>query len=135
MQAPASPAGLPKLIYKHIQSLQVQIIQHRIWCHSCSHRTMHRVMGTVVTLCIMSKALLSCHAWCHECCHCMAVVGVMLQSHLLSGHGGCHHTMLCHGHGCWVMVGVITLCCVTVRMGVSCYMMSQSQLLCCMVVL
>jgi hypothetical protein len=37
MQAFVSLAGFPKLLYKHIQSLQVQSMQHHIWCHGHSH--------------------------------------------------------------------------------------------------
>jgi len=37
MQAFASLAGFPKLLYNHIQSLQVQSMQHHIWCHGYSH--------------------------------------------------------------------------------------------------
>ncbi len=109
-------------------------MQYRIWCYGCSHCTMHGVIGTIVALCMASKALSLCHAWCHGRCHCVAVVGVVLRSCLLHGHSGCHCAMLCCGCSCWVVVGVIAPCCVAVAMGVSCHMVLQLQLLHCMVV-
>ena len=85
---------------------------------------------------LVSQALSLHHVLCCGCCRCMAMVGIVLQLHLLRGHGGCHCTVLCHGQGCcMVMVGVVVPCYVTVMMGVSCDVMSQSQLLHCMVVL
>jgi hypothetical protein len=46
----------------------------------------------------------------------VATVDVMLPSCLLCGHSRCHHAMLHCGWGCCIaMVGVITLCCVAVR--------------------
>ena len=65
----------------------------------------------------------------------MAVVGIVLRSHLLRGRGGCRRAVLCCGWGCCVVtVGVVTPCCVVVVMGVSHNVMSQSRLLRCMVV-
>jgi len=107
MQASASPAGFPKLIYKHIQSLQVQSMWHCVWCHGRSHRTMHGVTDTVVAPRIVSKALLSHHTWYCRHYYCVAMVGIMLQLHLLYGHGGYCCAMLCYGHdGCVTPQGV-----------------------------
>ena len=36
-----------------------------------------------------------CHVLCHGCCRCMAMVGTMLQLHLLCGHGVCRRTTFC----------------------------------------
>jgi hypothetical protein len=50
----------------------------------------------------------------------MAMVGVVLQLHLLRGCGGCCHTVLYCDQGCCVVtVGVVALCHVTVTMGVT----------------
>ncbi len=69
MPAPASPAGFPKLIYKHIQSLQVQSMLCHIWCHSCGHHAAYGVRGTVVTPHVVSQVLLL-----HGCGRCHVVV-------------------------------------------------------------
>src|SRR5216683_705629 len=61
MPAPTSLAGFPKLIYKHIQSLQVRSIQCHIWCHVHGHHTTHGVTGAVVAPCMVLWALLSFH--------------------------------------------------------------------------
>src|SRR6266851_4107254 len=79
-------------------------MQCHIWCYGHSYRTVHGVTGTVVGLCMVSKVLSSCHVWCCGCCHCVAVVGIVLWSHLLRGHSGCCHTVLCCGGHCRTML-------------------------------
>src|SRR6266851_901637 len=81
---------------------------------------MHGVMGTVVMLCMVSRVLSSHRILCHRCCYCVAMVGIVLWSHLLHGCGGYHCAMLCCSWGCcMVTVGVVAPCCVGVAMGVT----------------
>ena len=109
MPAPASLAGFPKQIYKHIQSLQVQSMQCCIWCCGCGYYAVHGVAGAVVApiFCVVGAVV-------------AAAVGIMLWLCLLRGHSGCCRTVLCHGCGCCVVVvGVVAPCCVVVVMGVT----------------
>ncbi len=97
-----------KLIYKYIQSLQVQSKQRCVWCCGCGHRATHDVMGTVVMPHIMSHVLLSCCVLCcrhyHHATFCVAgAVIVWLWWALCCGH-------VC----CMAAVGVIVLYCVVV---------------------
>src|SRR6266853_62634 len=115
MPAPTSLAGFPKLIYKHIQSLQVRSIQCHIWCHVHGHHTTHGVTGAVVAPCMVLWALLSFHIgvaitiialcvvlwspslflccmWSRSrgCCTICGVVAVVIVPCVLSGSGSLH---------------------------------------------
>jgi hypothetical protein len=81
----------------------------------------HGVIGTVVMPHVMSRVLSLCgHVLCHGCCRYVAMVGIVLRSHLLRGCGGCHHAVFCVigaviAWPWWVLhhiatVGVIMLC-------------------------
>ena len=77
------------------------------------------VAGTVIMPRFVLQALSSHLRFVLQVLLFIAAVGVVVQSHLLCGCGGCRHTMLCHGHGCCMaMVGVVALHGVVVMVGV-----------------
>ncbi len=93
MPAPASLAGFPKLIYKHIQSLQVQSMPCCVLCCGCCRCV--ATVGIVLQLCLLRGCSGCCHAMlCCSCGCCMVVVGVIMPYCVMVVMGVSCHVVL-----------------------------------------